>query len=62
MTEYRIKWEIDVEASSPEDAAKEAFKHMQRQGTVFEVSSMEWVEDEGCYRYVTRKVDLLDRG
>ena len=39
VKEYRVKWEIDVTASSPEEATKEAFKMMQipTTATVFEV-------------------------
>jgi hypothetical protein len=30
---YRVKWEIDSDADTPESAAKEAFEAMQRRGT-----------------------------
>lgn len=38
---YRVCWEIDVTADTPEDAAREAFAAMQRPGTtatVFDVT------------------------
>ena len=30
---YRVTWEIDSEAETPLEAAKEAFRHMQEPGT-----------------------------
>lgn len=34
MPGYRVEWSIDIDiASSPEDAARQAFAHMQRSGT-----------------------------
>lgn len=51
--DYHVVWEIDVVATSPEDAAEEAFKHMQRPGTtavVFDVT-----DDNGR----TTRVDLM---
>lgn len=53
MTEYRVKWEIDIDADSSEEAAKEALK-IQRDSnswvTVFEV-----ISKNDIY-----KIDLLD--
>ncbi|MEK6832678.1 MAG: hypothetical protein AABY32_01410 [Nanoarchaeota archaeon] len=42
MKEFRVSWEIDIDANSPYEAAKEAFKIMQEPGssaTFFEVTS-----------------------
>lgn len=33
MKRYVIRWEIDIEADTPEEAAKEAWEHMHREGT-----------------------------
>lgn len=46
--EYRVTWEIDISASSPLEAAREAFGHMQRPGTtatVFEVTGPDGTYD-----------------
>ena len=52
MANYRVKWEIDIEADSPEEAAKEALK-IQRDpdsvATIFDV-----IDDNG----VTIQIDL----
>ena len=40
MTTYRVVWEIDIEASSPEEAARQAREHQTRECTtavVFDV-------------------------
>lgn len=40
MARYLVSWEIDIHADSPDDAARQAFAHMQRPGTsatVFDV-------------------------
>jgi hypothetical protein len=34
MKEYSVKWEIDVEANSPEEAARKARAHQTRRGTM----------------------------
>lgn len=42
MANYHVQWEIDVDADTAEDAARQAFAHMQRVGTtatVFQVYS-----------------------
>jgi len=52
MANYRVKWEIDIEADSPEEAAKESLK-IQRDpdsvATIFDVT-----DDNG----VTTEIDL----
>lgn len=37
MPRYLVTWEIDIDADSPEDAARLAFAHMQRPGTTANV-------------------------
>lgn len=37
MPRYLVQWEIDIDADSPEDAARQAFAHMQRPGTTANV-------------------------
>lgn len=42
MTNYRVRWEIDIEADSPVEAAREALRIQREYGseaTVFEVAS-----------------------
>ena len=64
MPEYRVKWEIDVEAETPQDAAREALQ-IQRDtesvATVFEVYRTDWrvgMPSENSYS----TVDLQDIG
>lgn len=33
MKRFIVEWRIDIETNTPEEAAKEAWSHMQRQGT-----------------------------
>ncbi len=54
MSEYRVVWEIDVEAESPHDAARQAFSHMQRQGTT--TNCFEVYDQNGNHT----QVDLLE--
>ena len=40
MPEFRVKWEIDIDADTPEKAAKQALEHMRNPAsiaTVFDV-------------------------
>lgn len=41
--QYRVIWEIDIDAASPKEAAQEAFECMQKptDATVFEVTDSE---------------------
>ena len=54
MTDHRVIWEIDIEADSPEDAAKEALLIQRDQGsdatcfTVINKESNEKFEIDGC--------------
>lgn len=56
MTDYRLVWEIDIDAASPLEAAKEALAVMRDPSsiaTVFDVFTLEKqirvdLEDESC--------------
>ena len=53
---YHVIWEIDVDATSPLDAAKQALACMQERGThavVFDV-----IDESGA----SKRVDLLEEG
>ena len=58
MTSYRLTWEIDAEASSPEEAARWAWENMRKSGPTANVFD---VTDENG---VTSRVDLqeIDEG
>ena len=54
MTDHRVVWEIDIEADTPEDAAKEALLIQRDQGsdatcfTVTDKKSGKAFEIDGC--------------
>ena len=54
MSDYRIVWEIDIEADSPEEAAREALLIQRDQGsdatcfTVTDKESEKTFEIDGC--------------
>lgn len=57
MNEYRVKWEIDIEAESEEDAAKIAFdiqNEPEHIATIFEVLQHNMNEDG------TKTIDISD--
>lgn len=56
LKSYRVVWEIDIEAKSPLEAAKEAFRHVQEPGTTANYFSVR--EDRKYARKVT--VDLQE--
>lgn len=45
MNRYRVEWTMDIEADSPEAAARQAFAHMQRPGTTANVFDVQ--QDDG---------------
>lgn len=53
-SEYLVTWEINICAKTPEDAARQAFEIMQRQGTTATVFNV--VNSNGD----SVSVDLLD--
>lgn len=54
---YRVEWSIDIDsATSPEDAARQAFAHMQRPGTMATVFDVYEHDGDG----EATRVDLLD--
>jgi hypothetical protein len=40
MTSYRVQWEIDVDADTPEDAARQAFEMMRDPESIATVFSV----------------------
>ena len=56
MKQYKVKWEIDIEAEGQREAAIEAFRHMQEPGTTANVFSVR--ENRPYARAVT--VDLQE--
>ena len=54
MQQFRVVWEIDVEAETPEDAARDAFGHMRRSDTTATVFN---VYD---HRNINTVVDLTE--
>jgi hypothetical protein len=44
MANYRVKWEIDLDADSPEEAALQAREYQKDSEGIFEVRT--WVEQE----------------
>lgn len=62
MPRYLVTWEIDIEdADSPEDAARQAFAHMQRPGTSANVFKVKTRDASGvCQGITTVDLDELD--
>lgn len=58
MTEYRVRWEIDVDADSIVEAAEEARKAQTREGTIANVFQVRPLDDALEARWDV--VDLLD--
>lgn len=54
MPDYRVTWEIDINADSPQEAAKQAWEHMQRPDSTANVFDV--VDSKGN----TTRVDLLE--
>ena len=49
MPEYRVRWDIDVDADDPKDAVAQAWKAMHKKGsraTIFEVLDVEYPDEE----------------
>jgi hypothetical protein len=62
MPEYRVRWEIDVEAESPREAAEKALatqRDPESEATVFDVSEKQWRGD-GYDLGPVETYDLLD--
>lgn len=59
LRSYRVEWTIDIDgATSPEDAARQAFAHMQRPGTT--ANAFDVYEKDGTGEPV--HVDLMEVG
>jgi hypothetical protein len=58
MTDYRVKWEIDVDADSAEEAARLASAMQRRRGTTATVYTVSEVGGSG----LATEVDLLGLG
>jgi hypothetical protein len=65
IREYRVRWEIDILATSPREAAIEAQK-IQRDpksiATVFDVSKLEKDSTEMSLILTSKQIDLLPKG
>lgn len=63
MTKYYIEWMIDVEATSPREAAEEALR-IQRNpesiATVFSINRTQ--DDDDGTTYCQKKIDLSEMG
>lgn len=62
-TSYRVRWEIDIDAETPREAAEEALA-IQRDhacmATVFDIIDLDHIGDEGEEAIV--RIDLLGDG
>lgn len=56
MPEYRVRWDIDVDADDPKDAVAQAWESMHAEGssaTIFEVLDVAYAEEEETLTHIT---------